>query len=166
MMRSSFSGIAVMAMLSPDGAGPMRVPRRSRTPAPVGWSSNHQLDVGFSMSLTHHPKALIGSRRFTIEVVSHSPNASCRLRPTNRAPTSRSSSSQSAPRNSFENRAGTLMSTTSAQTASIDASMSSSTSAVGPSWYLDGALATHPGYLPRLHVTRGERFARHSLQVH
>ena len=64
------------------------------------------------------PTSRSGSWTTIVDVVSHEPMAAWWLRPTNRAPTAASSAppSQSAPWNSLLNRAGRLMSRTSAHT--------------------------------------------------
>ena len=61
--------------MSPDGAGPMRVPCRSLTPSGSCSNSNHQVPVGLSGSVTAQPNARSGSYLFTNETVSHSPIA-------------------------------------------------------------------------------------------
>ena len=71
----------------------------------------------------------------TVEVVSHSPSAVWRLRPTKRADSARSVVEPFAPTNSDENLAGSPMSVTSSHTRSIGACTNVSTSTVGPSAY-------------------------------
>ena len=136
MIRSSLSGMAVMAMVSPDGAGPMRVPWRRRTPSGSSSSSNHQLADGFSGSETSQPerpaRLVPGDERGRLPLA-RCARGGCARR--SAADSAGPSSSHSAPRNSDENRAGSSMSVTSSQTRSIGACTSVSTSTVGPSAY-------------------------------
>ena len=55
-MRGSFSGIDLIAMEIPDGAGPIDIAKRRRVPLPSGSRSKRQRDPGFDRSIVAQPK--------------------------------------------------------------------------------------------------------------
>ena len=86
-MRASLSGWAVMANVSPDGPGPIRAHCRTIEPPEDGSTSNPTLPPTPPGLTTFHTHRRPGSTSTISQTVSHSPSASCRLRPLNQAPT-------------------------------------------------------------------------------
>ena len=82
----SFSGMRSMAKESPEGAGPICIHSRSTVPPSCGSNVNRQIAEGYCGSSTAQASRFGGSHSTMWDVVAHSPNASCLLRPTNRAP--------------------------------------------------------------------------------
>src|ERR1019366_6244428 len=77
MIRSSLSGKAPMALVMPDGAGPIRPYWRSRVPSPAGSSSKRQdAEMPADVS-TSQAKQRSGVDSATTDVVSQLPISGC-----------------------------------------------------------------------------------------
>ena len=83
---ASLSGIASMARLRPERAGPIRAHCSSTVPAPSGHRVNRQVAIGWPGSPTAQANRRGSSHSITVLTVSHAPRYSLALRPANRQP--------------------------------------------------------------------------------